>query len=96
MTELKKYGTPPQAIAHASSDRYGAYYTYSSVFKLDDVLNPVMIVFWLKGANQDCRVIPNMVSVRDVGGGTNNYIESVNSNANSNGQTRCYAMFPNQ
>lgn len=93
MTDLKKYGNPLQALTHASSDRYGIYYTSSSTFMLNGILNPAMIVFWLRGTNQDCTVISGMVSVRDAGSG--NYVPAVSSNSNSNGQTRCYAMFPN-
>lgn len=95
MTALEKYGTPPSTITHASSVRYGGYYTYSSSFTLNSIANPVMVAFWMQGANQDCTVIANMVSVHDTPNSPTSDFTEAPRVTTKDGQTLCYEMFPN-
>ncbi len=95
MNHLREYGTPIAQSGDSTTDaRYGITYSHLPGRTLESQPNPVLIIFFLEGLNQDCSGrISGMVSVND--SGANNYAPAERSQGNSGGKTRCYVMFPN-
>lgn len=95
MTELREHGAPPATSGDTTTDsRYGITYSYQSGRTLQNIANPVLIMFFLDGTDQVCQgLIAGMVSVRD--GVAPDFVPGVRSSGNSAGKTRCYMMFPN-
>lgn len=97
MDDLGQWGTPPASSGDATTDsRYGITYSYQSERTLQDISNPVLIIFFLDGTNQMCAgTISGMVSVADDISNPGNFVPANRSSQNSGGKTRCYMMFPN-
>lgn len=95
VSTLSPYGTlPTNTPDNTSGTYYGIHYLYSDTRTLSSVVNPLIIVFWLDGINQNCAgAISGMVSVTD-SGGTMIPATSARANTGTN-QTRCYLMYPN-
>ena len=99
LTKLQDVGTAPASVPKISSGYYGVYYGYNTNFTYNGAPDPVMVVFFLAGANQDCtNLVGGMVSVKDHSGVANDFIPATSSNgslsSDGNGITRCYMMFP--
>lgn len=52
---LKATGTLPTGIPTQDADNYGIFYQYNSGRNLNGTAQPVVIVYYLKGANMDCQ-----------------------------------------
>lgn len=97
MNDLKRYGMPPADAGDTivTDGRYGIQYLYASNRTLSSQPNPVLILFWLEGLNQNCSgLIGGAVSVAD-SGTPNDFTPAPRSSGNSGGKTRCYIMFAN-
>lgn len=92
VTALAPYGRLPTTVPPGTK-YYGMSYKYLVGFTLDNVSSPLMIMFWLKGSDQDCQAASGtLVSVTD-SPPLNNFTASRNAKAVSgDGQTRCYMM----
>lgn len=51
---LAAFGTPPKRVPLASTIRGGITYQYDSTRKIDDTSRPVILSYYLPGANTDC------------------------------------------
>lgn len=94
MTELSKFGIPPQDAGDATDiEHYGINYIYSGSRTLNGNPSPVIITFWLDGINKKCsNTVGSMTSATD--GAGNNMVSATRANGNTDGRTRCYFMFP--
>lgn len=92
---LSVYGTlPTSANDNSAGTYYGIHYQYTTTRTLESVANPLIIIFWLDGINQNCAgTVSGMVSVND-GSGTMTPAANARANTGTN-QTRCYLMYPN-
>lgn len=93
MTDVAPYGGLPDKV-RAGTKYFGISYKYFAGYTLNGAPNPLLIIFWLQGLDQDCAAVTgSMVSVGDAVP-VLNFTQARNDKPDSgDGQTRCYLMF---
>lgn len=56
MTELRKIGTPPSSVPGTNPTYHGLYYNYYSPRTYNGNVAPALLMYWLKGEQQDCQL----------------------------------------
>ena len=93
ITELRKIGEPVGSIPRATTNMYGLFLNYNAPRTYNHSSVPGLLMYNLKGVNQDCKL--NDVVVSDpapLAGETNAFITSSTGYTvgNSGGNTRCW------
>lgn len=88
-TEMARTGSLPQSIPTSSVESNGIIYRYSGAATVEGQPQPAGLIYWLQGADQDCK-LPGILSQ------ANPYTMSTTTNSHSNqtGKTRCNILTP--
>ena len=91
-TNMATIGSLPRSVPNTGTDHYGVYVTYTNNFTYNTATQPLLMVYFLQGANQNCGLAGvTTFAWPDTVTSTTGY--TVN-NVDSSGKTLCWISIP--